>query len=362
MPTPGLVNKVTLALIAVLTAVVLSAMFYLKPSSVMIQKLNGYRLASNSSHYQQFLDIYTDDPLWSSSDNQRRDNLIKKNMPDLPPQVIKGIEKFVLFLGNGRSGSSILGTLMDAHPHVIIANQMLKKGLNFEKSPSKTSLFNELYSKSAHDAHGVRQFTKKGYTLGVNGLWQGKYDDYIEIIGDKCGGPIITSYFENREKFIRNYKLLEQTLLIPIRFIKPIRNPFDMIATVALAREFGKYGELKAKNVTKRLENKTILRYVDYTLEFFDGGEELSEIFGRENVLDVHNCDLIDDPWGSIARIFKFLEVEASEHYLDVCSEKVFKSVSKSRTLIVWTPEQIEMVEIRMKKYEALSRYSFTSE
>lgn len=396
MPTITGFNKVALALVAVLTVLLV---MYLKPP-VMIQKLNSYRVASNNNpHHQEFPAIYTDNilrsssgnqlhdnfefiknktnknshqpefhPLQNSSGNQRHDNFKQKAnkmlelSETLPPQVIKGIEKFVMFLGNGRSGSSILGTLMDAHPHVIIAHQMLNNGLNFENPLSKTSLFNKLYSHSIYDAHQVRRFMKKGYTLGISGLWQGKYDNYIEVIGDKCGGPLIASYLEDKEKFIRNYKLLEQTILIPIRFIKPIRNPFDMIATVALVRQFGKYGKMKAKNVTKRLENETILRYIDYTLEFFDGGEELIQLFGRDNVLDVHNCDLIDDPWGSIARIFQFLEVQASEHYLNVSSASIFKSVSKSRNLMVWTPEQIEMVERRIKKYDALSRYSFTSE
>ena len=85
-------------------------------------------------------------------------------------------------------------------------------------------------------------------------------------------------------------------------------------------------------------------------------------MLGKENVLDVHNCDMVDDPRGTMSRIFDYLDVDTTEHYLDVCAEKVFKSESRSRNMVVWTPEQIEMVERRMKWYEMLNRYSFTSE
>ena len=63
-----------------------------------------------------------------------------------------------------------------------------------------------------------------------------------------------------------------------------------------------------------------------------------------------------------MSRIFDFLEVDTTEHYLDVCAKKVFKSESRSRNVVAWTPEQIEIVERRMKGYEMLNRYSFTSE
>lgn len=84
-------------------------------------------------------------------------------------------------------------------------------------------------------------------------------------------------------------------------------------------------------------------------------------VIEEESVLQVHNCDLMRDPRGTISRIFKFLEVDPTEHYLDSCEKKVFDSGSRSRNLVAWTPEQIEMIEARMKSYKALSRYSFDS-
>ena len=119
-----------------------------------------------------------------------------------------------------------------------------------------------------------------------------------------------------------------------------------------------KYGQTKAKNETIPVKKQVNID----TFNFFDGGEELIELFGTENVLEVHNCDLVDDPRETISRIFKFMAVEITKHYLGVCSAKIFKSVSRSRDLIAWTPEQIQMVEERMKGFRVLRRYSFTSD
>ena len=60
-------------------------------------------------------------------------------------------------------------------------------------------------------------------------------------------------------------------------------------------------------------------------------------------------------------KVFNFLEVNVTGHYLDVCARKVFGSESRSRNTVAWSPEQIERIQLRMKKYEALNRYSFDS-
>ena len=89
--------------------------------------------------------------------------------------------------------------------------------------------------------------------------------------------------------------------------------------------------------------------------------EMIEEVFGRKNVLEVHNCDLVDKPKETVSRIFKFMEVAASENFLDACARKVFKSASRSRDLVEWSPEHRERVEREIRKYQFFNRYNFTS-
>ena len=82
------------------------------------------------------------------------------NSRELPPQVINGVKKMVVFAGNGRTGSSITGSLMDTHPHVIIPYQYdlfkhlpeLTKVTSLNNKSLKENLFNALYAQSKDDA------------------------------------------------------------------------------------------------------------------------------------------------------------------------------------------------------------------
>ena len=75
----------------------------------------------------------------------------------------------MLFVGCDASGSSILGSLMDAHPHAIVANECHFPSLTKKDSLSnlKRDLFNKLYSASVKDKKRSR--SDKGYTLRVDG-------------------------------------------------------------------------------------------------------------------------------------------------------------------------------------------------
>ena len=299
----------------------------------------------------------------------------------LAPKILQGIKKFVFFVGYARSGHSIIGTLMDSHPHVVISNEffIFRKFSELNRARNSTwrnHLFNLLYRKSVRDAGKSRDNEKKGYALGVKGLWQGQFKDYIEVIGDKSGGMTTLNYLGAREEFVRNYRKLKEKVAVPIRIIHALRNPFDIISTKVIAAETdfqvfdnnnnnntnaqSRWSDVpKLDHLKENRQEKGIyamFRQMDAVVEMID------EVFGKENVLEVHNCDLVADPRGTLVKIFRFLEVDTTEHFLDVCTAKVFKSVSRSRDLIRWSPVLREMVERKMKQYPMLSRYNFTSD
>ena len=115
----------------------------------------------------------------------------------LSQSVVKGVEKFVFFVGYQRSGHSIIGSVMDAHPDIVIANKYFlfsecAAQLEFGASifENKTQLFNELYKNSYLTSKcGWRSDsnTSKGYNLDIGGQWQGTFRQ-LRVIGDKSGG------------------------------------------------------------------------------------------------------------------------------------------------------------------------------
>ena len=299
-------------------------------------------------------------------------NSLQKVPLKLSSEIMEGVKKFVFFVGYSRSGHSILGTILDAHPHVVIANEFFlfkKFASDLERAPEKTwtaNLMNKLYQKSVFDPNQMRASEKKGYTLNIDGLWQGNFDRHIEVIGDKSGGWTTMSYLRDKVGFKKNYQKLKDKLSMPIRIIHGLRNPFDMIATrLAIGISTKTFRQLKQKpSNTKKLHMPsavergitTQFRQIAAVVEMID------TVLGPENVLEVHNCDLVNDPRNTISKLFDFLDVETSEHFLDTCSDKIFKSTSRSRDLIEWSPKQVSRIEQKMKKYKMLSRYNFTSD
>ena len=297
------------------------------------------------------------------------------DIPMLDLQVMNSIKTFVLFVGSARSGHSIVGSLMDAHPHVIIAHEY-KIFYNWQHFYNNSNqnwtemLFNLLYNKSSSDASGIRNSSIKGYSLTVNNLWQGKFDCYIEVIGDKCGGSLNIEYMKNKHLFkIKLTRLLDK-LLIPIRAIHVVRNPFDQIATrslyISCHFDYACVRKLKETLKANLSLPDSKFRRADITeraaLQLFNihkASMELIELLGAKNVLEVHSSDFIKYPKETLRRIFEFLEVDASEYYLQVCADKVFKSTSQTRELMLWPPSLKYMIEEKMKSYEFLSRYNF---
>ncbi len=292
----------------------------------------------------------------------------------LPAQVIDGVKKFVFFVGYSRSGHSIVSTLMDAHPHVVISNEYLLFGRNLavikgQESVQKRSLFEKIYQHSVKDATHNRANFNKGYSLGVSGLWQGKYDKYIEVIGDKSGHFTTENYAKNKNGFKTKFESLKKMVSVPIRVIHVMRNPYDLISTKVCLSDAERFCRLIGRcNSTASTDEKfndpqKLEKITSFVFQQFKTVVEMTaDVLGKENVLDVHSCDLVHDPRATMSRIFEFLEVNTSEQYLDACAEKVFKTVYRSRIAVVWTPEHIKNVQERMQNFQMLNRYNFTTD
>ena len=304
-------------------------------------------------------------------------------IPDLSPQVIDGIKKFVFFVGYPRSGHSIVGALIDAHPHVVIPHEyfLFSHFADLNKTSDdawRDNLFNLLYKKSDVDVDKIRAEAWKGYKLGVDGLWQGRFDEHIEAIGDKSGGVTTEEYMLDKIGFIRNYHTLKRHVSVPVLVIHVLRNPFDMVSTNLaynhseiwrLRKIKEELGYLPKKSeedgeVVERFDLPDLVdEQITFFLDHFDAVTEMiRDVFDEGSVLEIHNCDLVAYPKRTLLKIFRFLEVETTENYLEAFAQKVFKTVSRSRHAVTWHPEQRLRLEREMRKYRMLDRYNFTSD
>ena len=87
--------------------------------------------------------------------------------------MIDGVEKYVFLLGWPRSGHSIVGSLLNAHPDMVISNEYNIRQKHGSLQ-AKRSFFNALYERSIPSNNSDLTTDVKGYTLDIAGSWQGR--------------------------------------------------------------------------------------------------------------------------------------------------------------------------------------------
>ena len=79
------------------------------------------------------------------------------------------------------------------------------------------------------------------------------------------------------------------------------------------------------------------------------------------SVIEVHSSDFIANPKSTMRRLCLLLYIDCSEEYIHLCAEKAFTSESRTRKLVEWKPELIDLVAQNIQQYDHLQRYSFYS-
>lgn len=281
---------------------------------------------------------------------------------------MNGVEAFVFFVGWQRSGHSIIGSLLDGHPDVIVAHEFFlisslhRYILRFDGRPL---LFNQLLANSYRDSRdGARSgfHNEKGYNLKLPNSWQGHFRK-LRVIGDKTAGDVTSMYARNSTVFDYLVDRLSAVVKVPLKAINVVRNPFDMIATLTLYRGSGMKDVKVQAAVGDKYDNYTLLQWA--TQLILSKAQSMHEIEMKTynwDLMRMYSEDFIRDPKKVMVDLCKFLGLECTEEYLQQCAAKTFKSPSKSRHLIKWDQATIEWVNKAINKVPFLRRYSFEGE
>ena len=293
----------------------------------------------------------------------------------LPPAVISSVKLFVLFVGYGRSGSSITGSILDAHPNVIMANEFnVLKWVQENPNYSKDKLFNSLFENSYNNvfSNGTRTNNNKGYNLTVDNSWQGRYRKTVNVIGDKRGALFQKLLSEQPELFQALYTKLQNVVLIPIRLIHCVRNPYDIMSTRLLYQvkksqdpdTISKFRNKTFNNGQQVQNDEALLKHIDRIFSLADPVLNMSQsiTLGYTRTVEIHNHELVSHPEETILKLCQFLEIQCSRDYLRACASKVFPELSRSRFAVHWPEDVKKMVQDRIQKYPFFRRYSYDSD
>jgi hypothetical protein len=247
------------------------------------------------------------------------------------------VEAFCFFIGHNKSGTSLVGSLLDAHRQAVVADDVDALGLvaaGFDRAQVCYWLARAArrdYLKGRVTARRVA-----AYSYLVPGQWQGRYETPL-VIGDSASG-------------VTTRRLAADTTLLPrlrtiagtarVRFLLVIRNPFDPIAYIMVrgGRSFDNASDHYFANCAAVLDLRQQL---------------------ADDLLPVHYETFVDQPRGGLARVCDFLGLDAAPDYLDACASIVAPAPHRSRDLVRWEPGWIETVTDRMRGFDFLEGYRF---
>jgi len=270
--------------------------------------------------------------------NLTRLELLTRYQSFKSPTLFRDVNTYCVFIGHMKSGGSMLGSLLDAHPNAILADEV--DALRYVQSGlRRDQIFHLLLKTSRREFMKGRVTARRltPYSWLVPGQWQGRYDA-LRVIGDSTTGASTQRLAHEPALLGQLDKVMEG---VEVKFIHVIRNPFDPISVMMVR------GNRPFKNAFEH---------------YFSSCEMLGDLRRRippEHLASIRYEDFISSPEKRLTEICSFLGLSADQDYLRACSSILHKSPEQSRQMVEWEPDWIAAVTARIGSFDFLEGYSF---
>ena len=250
---------------------------------------------------------------------------------------VADVERWCFFVGYPRSGHTLVASLLDAHPEIVLSNE-LDAFRYLDHGFGRRQLYGLVLWHERTYGYG-----KQDFDYSVPGGHQGTASR-LRVIGDKRG----TATGFRLAGDVTLIDRIRRVTDVPLRVLQHSRNPFDVIATSAT---------MEADGGDPRLPE---------AIRWFGMWSRNLEVV-RANLrpdeqLETRHERLVAATDDELLRVTGFLGVDADRHYLDRCSASVWPSPRRSRNSLTWTDEQIGAVDEIILRYPWLTGYSFDTD
>jgi hypothetical protein len=233
----------------------------------------------------------------------------------------------------------MLGGLLDAHPNIIISDEVdvlkyVSKGFN------RLQIFQLLLHTSKREMMKGRVTARRlePYSFHVPDQWQGKFSKLL-VIGDSTAG-------KSTQKLAQDPELIKDLTVvmdgISVKVVQVIRNPFDPISIMIIR------GKRSFENALQH---------------YFEDCDTLTKIrreLGPETLYSIRYEDFVISPESQLKDLCSFLGVEPTRDYLKSCAGIMSKTPDQSRHLVDWEPSWIEQVNTLINRYDFLAGYQYS--
>jgi hypothetical protein len=251
------------------------------------------------------------------------------------------VQAFCLFVGYSRSGHSLVGALLDAHPEITIAHEANALKLVVEENLSRRALFETLVENARRQAEHPRgRHASGGYSFIVPDGWQGR-SRRLRVIGDKMGGRTRGRLERDPTELTR----LARRVRAPLHLLHVTRNPYDCIA----------------RRVVISKDGLALSEAIDNFGRSVQTIDDVLIAKGDRRLMTIRHEALVRSPTTELARACDFLGVDADDDYLEACASIVFPAPKTARELIEWTPAARDAVQEIIDRHAFLAGYSWTS-
>lgn len=249
--------------------------------------------------------------------------------------VLENLRRFVLVIGNARSGSTLLGAALDGHPQAAIANESTSSK-SFWRDLSGEQIVADVLANSADNAAMGRP--SAGYSYQVGPSPAGK--STLLIAGDKVWNPA-TLMLHGQHDLLPS---LESRLGVPLAVIHAVRNPHDVIATMHM---------------------RTGAPVADRIRWYFMHCDAVAAIRDRlptDRFLNCHHEHLVANPAAEMDRLCRFLQLPVDADHLAAVKSRLFANPRLTRNSLAWRDTDRATIQRRMTDFDFLRGYALADD
>jgi hypothetical protein len=249
------------------------------------------------------------------------------------------VESFCLFLGYTRSGHSLVGTVLDAHPQTNIAHETEIFVTERGESPTGELRYadrDRMYRRLIGKATRSRRLGRRGFrrSEGPNPIIpnadNGQFTS-LRVIGTSRAQENALIWNEHPDAFERLQKLVG----VPLKFVHVYRSPWDNISSMMRVHE-----------------SRAFLR--------FRRRVEIIQQFKERSGMPVHDValeDLVTQPEQTIRDLIGFFDLDATPDYVAKCAAVFDAKPHASRAEQEWNEREVAAVRQMMRNAPWLARY-----
>jgi hypothetical protein len=258
------------------------------------------------------------------------------------PHLISDVRTYCMFVGHNKSGTSMVGALLDAHPDAIISDEA--EALQFVQAGfSRDQIFHILLRRSREEFRKGRVTARRlqPYSYLVPNQWQGRFRK-LRVIGDSTAGSSTRRIGADPQLLNRLNGVMQG---MEVKLIQTVRNPYDPISAMMVR---GKHSfETAIGMYFSHCETLARLR------------QRLIQSSDKPRLYTIRYEDLVRDSKTKLAELCQFLDLEVDAEYLKACASILLDTPQTSRQWVQWDSGYIKQVARAMERFDFLQGYRF---